>query len=774
MALKTVNDKILDKIIGRSVVIEGFKKSEVNRLVNFMNKELIPDVRGLLAKRLQKIHSRGLSSGVFRTKQLREMLVSYNVMLSKGIQQMKGTLKDNLKSFGLSESQWIKSTLQKQLPIDISLRLPTAERINSILGSKPFEGKFLNTWWNDLSKGIKTRTRQQLQIGLANGESTQAITRRLLPVLDKSRRDVSTIVRTAVNHVGTQARELTYKENLDVIKAVQWLSTLDGRTTLICISLDGKQFPVDFGDRPPVHMNCRSIVTPVTKSWEELGIKTEEISLSTRASMSGQVPAQITYPEWIRNQSKELQNKVLGVGRAQLWRDGKFKINQFVTSDLRTISLKELISGKTFKELTVSQEIVLPKEKPKIDISKFKEKSSLELIDKKGLDWALNEGRDEIAAIENFPAKTFPSSEQNELVSKFHKLLDELEQVPNVVGGNFSETSFSGILDKNNFIFDFGDKVFKKGDFIELSRSIRVSSDLNKDTANFFTPKGKLQKAIREDPNKQIFLFRFETAESRFNVKLPKSVTGTADDVMLRPGVQYVIDDIEGVIGSKDKEITITFKDVEIPSTVVESAPLAKKFKGLKALNDAEEIALDAWIQSDWIGIRDIERLGLKAAEVKGMDVKITKDFHSMLKKAPIEKKTIYRGGKFSEFDAFELKVQSQLTKEGSIVELRNSVSTSTSKQRATDFILNAFEKTKDVEKYPAYLLKIKPKTARSIYPYIIDEDFASELEAIMLKGTRYKVVKVVKKEFKSLNKNLTIPEGITPKTGFEITLEEL
>jgi len=341
--VKTVNDKILDKIIGRSVVIEGFKKSEVNRIVNFMNNQLIPDVRGLLAKRLTRIHSRGLSSGVFRTKQLREMLASYNVMLDKGIRQMKGSLKTDLKSFGLSESQWTRNALQKSIPLDITLGLPTVERINSILTARPFEGKFLNTWWNDLSKGIKTRTKQQLQIGLANGESTQALTRRMLPVLDKSRRDVSTIVRTAVNHTGTQARELTYKENEDVIKAVQWLATLDGRTTLICISLDGKQFPVDSGERPPAHMNCRSIVTPVVKSWKELGIKKDELSASTRASMNGQVPDKVNYPEWLKDQSKEFQNTVLGVKRAKLWRKGEYKIDQFLTDDLRTIPLKELL-----------------------------------------------------------------------------------------------------------------------------------------------------------------------------------------------------------------------------------------------------------------------------------------------------------------------------------------------------------------------------------------------------------------------------------------------
>lgn len=337
-----VNNKILDDLIGRSVMIEGFKKTEVNRMVRFLNDDVIPDARSLLATRLNRIRAKGLSSGVFRTKQLRELLAAYDVLITRGVQEMKGSLKKNLQTLGMTESQWVKKSLQKSLPIDVVLGLPTAERINSILSGKPFQGKFLNTWWNELSRSIKTRTKQQLQIGLANGESTQAITRRLLPVLDKSRRDVATITRTAINHMGTQARELTYKANQDVIKAVQWVSVLDGRTTLICISLDGRTFPVDSGQRPPAHMNCRSIVTPITKSWRELGIDKDELTASTRASMDGQVPSKTTYSEWLRGKPQKFQEDVLGVGRAKLWRDGKITVDKFVTADLRPRTLKEL------------------------------------------------------------------------------------------------------------------------------------------------------------------------------------------------------------------------------------------------------------------------------------------------------------------------------------------------------------------------------------------------------------------------------------------------
>ena len=137
------------------------------------------------------------------------------------------------------------------------------------------------------------------------------------------------------------------------------MATLDSRTSLRCASLDGQVFPIGTGPRPPQHPNCRSTITPVTKSWRELakpgalkrgrgadnldalferrlkgkGFTPDQIAgikRATRASMTGQVPGKLTYARWLRRQPAAFQDDVLGPTRAALFRDGTLTLDRFV------------------------------------------------------------------------------------------------------------------------------------------------------------------------------------------------------------------------------------------------------------------------------------------------------------------------------------------------------------------------------------------------------------------------------------------------------------
>lgn len=87
--------------------------------------------------------------------------------------------------------------------------------------------------------------------------------------------------------------------------------------------------------------NCRSTMSPVVKSWKELGIDLEEMPPSTRASMSGQVPEDTTYQEWLRKQSAARQDEILGASRGKLFRKG-MGVDRFVDNKGRTLTIDEL------------------------------------------------------------------------------------------------------------------------------------------------------------------------------------------------------------------------------------------------------------------------------------------------------------------------------------------------------------------------------------------------------------------------------------------------
>lgn len=67
----------------------------------------------------------------------------------------------------------------------------------------------------------------------------------------------------------------------------------------------------------PRHWNCRSAEIPVTKTWEELGIKGigETNKGWERASMFGPVKATTTFDDWLRKQSAAIQDDALGSRR---------------------------------------------------------------------------------------------------------------------------------------------------------------------------------------------------------------------------------------------------------------------------------------------------------------------------------------------------------------------------------------------------------------------------------------------------------------------------
>lgn len=57
----------------------------------------------------------------------------------------------------------------------------------------------------------------------------------------------------------------TLKENSDVVQSVEWVSTLDSKTTPQCRTFDKRRFKLTEGPRPPIHISCRSTVVAVTR-----------------------------------------------------------------------------------------------------------------------------------------------------------------------------------------------------------------------------------------------------------------------------------------------------------------------------------------------------------------------------------------------------------------------------------------------------------------------------------------------------------------------------
>jgi SPP1 gp7 family putative phage head morphogenesis protein len=272
-------------------------------------------------------------------------------------------LKTDLSEMAIMEATWQARVLRREISFSYDVLLPAPAFLEAIVVSQPLHGRLLRDWTSEWSSRKQDRVSQQIQLGLAEGAATEVIIKRLsdpkIGALNQSRFGLRALVHTASSDVLTRSRDLLYEQNRDIIDKWLFVATLDSRTTAICRALDGKTFPIGKGPKPPRHIRCRSTTAPVTKSWDELfpsggidgrtkvGKKFLEMPEGerpfVRGRMTGTVPASMTYDAWLRTQSANFQDEVLGKAKGKLFRTGKLSLDNFVDMETgREFTLSEL------------------------------------------------------------------------------------------------------------------------------------------------------------------------------------------------------------------------------------------------------------------------------------------------------------------------------------------------------------------------------------------------------------------------------------------------
>ena len=337
----SVNDDIMDRIIAHQVWLQRYSTSTVRKIIGLLN---LSDRR--IVERLAAQDMTDLSRGRQET-----LLKSIRTIMAGAYGKAVGALTSELASFAGYEAGYAADMLARALPPVIDTVRPGPAQVVASAKARPFQGRLLSEWGADLEETAFKRVRDTIRTGVLEGRTTDQIVRDIRGtrarkyadgILERNRREVESVVRTAVNHTSQVARNETYAANKDLLKGVRWVSTLDSRTTPVCAARDGTVYPVDSGPRPPAHFGCRSTTTPVTKSWRELGFDIDDLPPGTRASINGQVPADTTYAAWLKRQPVAVQEEVLGVTKAKLFRNGDLPLDRFVDTKGDAYTLEDL------------------------------------------------------------------------------------------------------------------------------------------------------------------------------------------------------------------------------------------------------------------------------------------------------------------------------------------------------------------------------------------------------------------------------------------------
>ena len=343
-----LNDDLLEASVMHRIGLDRLATGIRNDIVGQLN-DSIKNVTTRLESRLLRIAENGFDSGPATTKRLEDLLVELRRMLAETYDSLEGKLVSELQAAASYEAEHQQKVLVRDVPVGVSWVLPTVPTLHAVVTEEPLQGKLMKEWATELSDSEYARIRQIIRNGVTEGQTVDEMVRAIRGtralgykdgVLEIGRRNAETWVRTAVTGVTNGAREKLFEANREFISAVRWVSVLDSRTTPICQARDGMIFPVNEGPRPPAHHNCRSTTVPIVKSAKALGLK--DITAGERASMNGQVPADLTYGQWLKKQSAEVVKDVLGPTRAALFLKGGVTVERFVTDQGRSYTLDEL------------------------------------------------------------------------------------------------------------------------------------------------------------------------------------------------------------------------------------------------------------------------------------------------------------------------------------------------------------------------------------------------------------------------------------------------
>lgn len=366
---------------------------DLSRLTRTVQRRITSMLRVLEADLVRKIESFDLEGELspsvrrLRTNQLiqnvRKTIKSRYGMASKRLEM-------ELRELAALTQEQAVAMINEIFSIDIVGITLTRADLKALVSRDVVLGEPTRAWWRGQAEGTRRRFAREMRLGSLSGETNAQLIRRVRGgptgrnimvelangkvrrvrefsggIMDASRREAEALVRTSMNSISNNTLLTTYKENDDIIKGVEAVTTLDGRTSDICMARTGAAWDNEgnalpessvsegFPGPPPWHWQCRSTLAPITKSWAELVEEAggdpkrqkllDTVPNSTRVSMDGLVGKEVkTFDDWLRIKGDTFAQQKLGPARFKLWKDGKLTTSQLINSAGKPRNLKQI------------------------------------------------------------------------------------------------------------------------------------------------------------------------------------------------------------------------------------------------------------------------------------------------------------------------------------------------------------------------------------------------------------------------------------------------
>ncbi len=321
------------------IALERYKTGQANEILN-----LLDEANSEIAKYIKKTSNVNTKA---RYKEIAKKLREISARLRKEVDE--NTDIDGLIEYELKKEKKLLGLINSKDKIQFVY--PSLEQIKTAALFKPIDTKYgmtYKSYLDGIEEGLYNTWDTAVRTGYLTGQSTNQIVRNVMGkagkigeitepgTIQRLRNSVYANTRTALQSFANETMQRVYSQNEQYFGdgesdyKYEYLATLDSRTCIVCGECDGKLYKT-LNDCPPVpqHRGCRCVILPYFN-----------IKGDTRASRTGQIDADTTFENWLKEQDDGTQREVLGKSRYEMFKKGE-KISTFVDNG-RVITLDEL------------------------------------------------------------------------------------------------------------------------------------------------------------------------------------------------------------------------------------------------------------------------------------------------------------------------------------------------------------------------------------------------------------------------------------------------
>lgn len=366
----TIEKDMLDALIQHQVY--SYRAS--TRVVNELQAQFVT-ASNVLSNRLRELldeltdaEKNALTLGKYTTETLKEVKTAFDEWYQFIYVSMPETFAVSAVALAVYESSYISKLYGDEIELDGTKVFNQSKKM-PVVG-----GQLYDDVWRNLSESVRKKALYAVREGISQGLTTAQIVSGIRGqrvkqpsgkfeyvggIVAQAKNEIEASVRTIRSHVSS----IVYKETFSALgfEYMKDVSTLDGRTSLVCISRDGRVQPINNMVYVPYHFRCRTIQVGCDRDGKIDGLRpfvadtrsVKNIPKDERKDIIGQVDANTKYPEWFAKQDEVFQQEVLGKTKFELYKDGAFPITKFTDPLSKPYTIAELreLDQKTFARL---------------------------------------------------------------------------------------------------------------------------------------------------------------------------------------------------------------------------------------------------------------------------------------------------------------------------------------------------------------------------------------------------------------------------------------